>query len=113
MKVFRLVRAQCIQSFVLLRRAQPACFLPKPNPALFGPHEIQAMKRSNGFATASPAKKPKAKPRPAVPDYCDVEPLRNEDGAVIWPAASNAIEEAREFIREWYVSMSAQHLLFR
>lgn len=60
------------------------------------------MKQRNGFATAPPSKKPKTKPRPSVPDYCDVEPQRNDKGDVVWPAHSDAIEEARAFIKEWY-----------
>jgi hypothetical protein len=60
------------------------------------------MKRSNGFATASPSKKSKAKPRTAVPDYCDIEPHRDEAGEIIWPAPAKAIEEARIFIEDWY-----------
>jgi hypothetical protein len=74
-----------------LRRGIPASSLP-----------LGAMKRSNGFANGSPAKKPKTKPRPVVPDYCDVEPRRDEAGAVIWPAPAKAIEEARNFIVTWY-----------
>ena len=62
------------------------------------------MKRSNGFATASPAKKAKTNARPAVPDYCDVEPRRDENGTVLWPAAREAIAKARAFITEWYAS---------
>jgi hypothetical protein len=60
------------------------------------------MKRSDSFATASPAKKQKTKPRPAVPDYCDVEPRRDEAGEIIWPAPPAAIEDARRFIKQWY-----------
>jgi hypothetical protein len=41
------------------------------------------------------------KPKPKVPDYCDVEPQRDEQGEVIWPAAKEAMEEAREFIKDW------------
>jgi len=60
------------------------------------------MKRNNGFSTASPAKKPKTKPRPAVPDYCDVEPRRDEAGGIIWPAPAKDMEEARTYLKEWY-----------
>lgn len=63
---------------------------------------VCSMKRSNEFATASPTKKPKTRPRLAVPDYCDVEPRRDDAGRIIWPAPANAIEEARTFIKEWY-----------
>jgi nanoRNase/pAp phosphatase (c-di-AMP/oligoRNAs hydrolase) len=42
----------------------------------------------------------KAKPRPKVPDYCDVEPLRDDSGNDIWPAPQKAMDEARAFIKE-------------
>ena len=45
--------------------------------------------------------KPKAKPGPKVPDYCDVEPCRDADGAPVWPADESAIGRARKFITEW------------
>ncbi|KAJ9503296.1 hypothetical protein LTR99_006842 [Exophiala xenobiotica] len=41
-----------------------------------------------------------AKPRPKVPDYCDVEPKRNENGKPIWPAPEEAMEKARALIKE-------------
>jgi hypothetical protein len=42
-----------------------------------------------------------AKSRPKVPDYCDVEPKRNENGKPIWPAPEEAMEKARALIKEW------------
>jgi|SRR5947209_480104 len=65
------------------------------------PLTLRLMKRSNGFVTASPVKKSK-KTRPIVPDYCDVEPRRDEAGDIVWPAPANVMEEARIFIKEWY-----------
>lgn len=44
----------------------------------------------------------KPKIREKLPDYCDVEPRRDDTGAAIWPAQSSAIEAARDFIKEWY-----------
>ncbi|RMZ77288.1 hypothetical protein DV737_g4465, partial [Chaetothyriales sp. CBS 132003] len=41
-----------------------------------------------------------AKRRPKVPDYCDVEPRRDENGQMIWPAPETAMQEARSFIKE-------------
>jgi nanoRNase/pAp phosphatase (c-di-AMP/oligoRNAs hydrolase) len=41
-----------------------------------------------------------AKPRPKVPDYCDIEPRRGADGSPIWPADAAAIERARQWIKE-------------
>ena len=34
-------------------------------------------------------------------DYCDVQPQRNGDGEPIWPASTDAMENARRFLREW------------
>ena len=34
-------------------------------------------------------------------DYCDVETRKNEDGEAIWPASREAMEKARNFLREW------------
>ena len=44
------------------------------------------------------------KSRPKLPDYCDVEPRRDSKGQAIWPADATAIEQAQEWIREWYES---------
>ena len=63
---------------------------------------------SQSYATKSPKVAPKAKmpaakvtkPKPKVPDYCDVETLKDEHGNPIWPAPEEAIEKARAFIRE-------------
>jgi hypothetical protein len=46
-------------------------------------------------------KKSKPKPRLHVPDYCEVETVKSDDGTMVWPAAAAAMEEARTFIREW------------
>jgi hypothetical protein len=69
------------------------------------PKRRYAAKRStttSGMSKTGASSKAK-KPRPKVPDYCDVEPRRDEEGQVIWPAAKEAMEQARDFIREWYV----------
>lgn len=47
-------------------------------------------------------KERKAKPRLRVPDYCEVETVKDEKGEIVWPAPTAAIENARAFIREWY-----------
>jgi hypothetical protein len=41
------------------------------------------------------------KPRPQVPDYCDVALKHDTHGEPIWPAPQDAMEAARAFIREW------------
>ena len=60
------------------------------------PHGSRGMKRAaNGTSkTATP------KPRPKVPDYCDVTVLTDSKGNPVWPAATRAIEDARDFIRQ-------------
>ena len=69
---------------------------------------VTAMKRTNGFASAVKQKKVKpTQPKPKEPDYCDVEPLRNDAGDIVWPAPENDIESALEFIKEWYVNVEA------
>lgn len=67
-----------------------------PSRILVRPQEING---TRGMKRASPAK-----PRPKLPDYCDVEPKRDETGKAIWPAPAEAIEMARALIREWYRS---------
>ena len=39
--------------------------------------------------------------REPEPDYCDVEIKKDGNGNVIWPAEREAMERAREFLREW------------
>ncbi|KAL9105435.1 MAG: hypothetical protein Q9227_009396 [Pyrenula ochraceoflavens] len=59
------------------------------------------MKRANGFATARAQKKtkvPQAKPK--EPDYCDVEPRRDDTGNVVWPAPEENLKLAKSFIQE-------------
>jgi hypothetical protein len=58
------------------------------------------MKRKADGSTTRPAKQ-----RPKEPDYCDVEPRRNDNGDIEWPADATAIERARAFLREWYVTL--------
>ncbi|EXJ57508.1 hypothetical protein A1O7_07856 [Cladophialophora yegresii CBS 114405] len=41
-----------------------------------------------------------SKPRPKVPDYCDVEVRHDDRGEPIWPAPEDAMEQARAFIKE-------------
>ncbi|EXJ67686.1 uncharacterized protein A1O5_09032 [Cladophialophora psammophila CBS 110553] len=41
-----------------------------------------------------------AKARPQLPDYCDVEPRRDDTGKPIWPAPAAAMGDARAFIKE-------------
>ncbi|ERF75263.1 hypothetical protein EPUS_00055 [Endocarpon pusillum Z07020] len=44
-------------------------------------------------------KEKKLKPRLHVPDYCEVETVKDEGGKTIWPAPADAMERARAFIR--------------
>ena len=56
------------------------------------------MKRKLGSAT-SPSKPKKV--RAEVPDYCDVEVRKDARGSVVWPAPEEAMDKARDFLREW------------
>jgi nanoRNase/pAp phosphatase (c-di-AMP/oligoRNAs hydrolase) len=46
------------------------------------------------------AEKSIAKPKPKIPEYCDVPLNQDEHGKPIWPAPEEALEDARAFIRE-------------
>ncbi len=72
------------------RALHPGVLPPAPPSLLFDGR--RGMKRSS-----------KVKARPKLPDYCDVEPRHDEAGNAIWPAPAAAMEEARAFIREWYM----------
>ena len=56
------------------------------------------MKRKATDSTAF--SKPK-KAKEAEPNYCDVEPKHAGDGCILWPASTDSINLAREFIQEW------------
>jgi hypothetical protein len=71
------------------------------SPFLLSCRNVRGMKRKADGSTARPAKQ-----RPKEPDYCDVEPRRNDNGDIEWPADATAIERARAFLREWYVTLS-------
>ena len=34
-------------------------------------------------------------------DYCDASPRTDASGSILWPASSEAMEDARNFIRAW------------
>lgn len=54
-------------------------------------------------ATVSPSKQPKRQ-QVEVNDYCDVDTRKGPDGSILWPADEEAIENARDFLKEWYLS---------
>ena len=37
-----------------------------------------------------------------LPEYCDIQPRKDDGGAVLWPAAPEMIEKAQNFLKEWY-----------
>ena len=53
------------------------------------------MKRKATNAKGAPSKRQKE----PEPDYCDLETRKDENGADMWPAPANAIEDARAFIK--------------
>ncbi|KAL8705346.1 MAG: hypothetical protein Q9201_001545 [Fulgogasparrea decipioides] len=55
------------------------------------------MKRKAVDSKESPNVKRQKEP---VPDYCDVEPRKDDSGALLWPAPPKAMEDARNFLRE-------------
>ena len=68
---------------------------------------IRSMSSMKRKATdAQPSSKAKRQKEPEA-DYCDVETRKNGDGKTIWPASSEAMEQARDFLREWYVLLGA------
>ncbi|KAL8862769.1 MAG: hypothetical protein Q9178_000711 [Gyalolechia marmorata] len=57
------------------------------------------MKRKAVDSKESPQIKRQKEP---IADYCHVQPRKDDNGNQLWPASSEAVENAREFIREWY-----------
>ncbi|KAL8810749.1 MAG: hypothetical protein Q9223_007689, partial [Gallowayella weberi] len=48
---------------------------------------------------------PQAKrPKESTPDYCHTQPRKDDDGSILWPASREAIDRARDFIRECAIS---------
>ncbi|KKY29187.1 putative dhh family protein [Phaeomoniella chlamydospora] len=58
------------------------------------------MKRDVSGIEKSTTKGKSAKARVQVPDYCDVLPVRNDEGEIVWPAPEEAMEGARRFIKD-------------
>ncbi|KAI4161787.1 MAG: hypothetical protein LQ342_004620 [Letrouitia transgressa] len=56
------------------------------------------MKRKASSPTKAPSKSRRS--NRVEKDYFDVDPRRADDGAMIWPASTSAIESARDFLRE-------------
>ena len=34
-------------------------------------------------------------------DYCDVTPIKDDHGNVVWPASEQSIDRTRAFLKEW------------
>ena len=67
-------------------------------PTYCQPIQAREMKRKAGPITNT--KKAKRQ-QIEVPDYCDVELVKDHDNTPIWPAPRQAMEDARSFLREW------------
>ena len=71
-----------------------------PLPIYYSPishHCAMATKRSApGSSRSSKAKRQQLK----QVDYCDVDPCKDDDGSIIWPAPEISMEQARDFLRE-------------
>lgn len=48
--------------------------------------------------------------REQVPEYCDVQPRKDDKGFTLWPASPSAIEDAQTFLKEWYVLEPLYHV---
>ena len=99
-----LSRPLLAKSYWLATRSVPLRILPSSAGALrviFWGTSLNG--RQPGFRGMKKAAKA-VKPKPKVPDYCDVEPQRDANGQAIWPADAAAIEQARAWIREWYIA---------
>ena len=66
-----------------------------------------SMKRKAPASDSAPKAKRQKEPEK---DYCDVETRKDDDGSVIWPAAEEAIANARAFLKEWYEQTSKRYL---
>ncbi|KAI4250270.1 MAG: hypothetical protein L6R42_008786, partial [Xanthoria sp. 1 TBL-2021] len=55
------------------------------------------MKRKAVDAKESPQVKRR---KEQIPDYCDIQPRKDDSGTILWPASSEAIEIARDYLRE-------------
>lgn len=84
--------------FTHLRLLAPR-LLPVPLRQLASPIIFHRGMKRKATDSGLPAKL--KRPREQLPDYCDAEPQRDNSGAIIWPAPERAIEDAREFLREW------------
>lgn len=68
--------------------------------------EIGMKRTANGALKTSTtsnrtlSKKSATKEKPKVPDYTDVDPIKDDDGNPIWPAPEADIARARSFLRE-------------
>ena len=80
-------------------------FLPR-NPSRSSKLRVNA---PSSYATKPMKRKTSAKEPPAKkvrvqePEYTDVEPRRDEGGAILWPASKDALDNAKRFIEQWYV----------
>ncbi|KAM0799092.1 DHH family protein-like protein [Usnea florida] len=98
---------------VLMRRAALSCNLIHFNTKLHGvtyrswrvvsSKSTGKMKRK---ATESSTNSKAKRQREPEADYCDVVPRKDGSGNTIWPASEQAIENARDFLRECAASQS-------
>lgn len=69
------------------------------------PSFFVVMKRTVTTANLPNGGKLTKKPKPSVPEYHLTPSVRDEDGAIVWPAPDEKMEAARAFIREWYAAL--------
>ena len=100
-----LSRPLATQSYRLVTRSVPlrtlSSFTEALRVSLCGTAIHGHQSRIRGMKKAAKA----GKPKPKVPDYCDVEPQRDANGQAVWPADAAAIERAQEWLRDWYMNI--------
>ena len=58
-------------------------------------------RKANSVTTNSRAQRPKY----PEADYCDAIQWTDTNGNLVWPASAEALGIARNFLKEWYVSI--------
>lgn len=65
--------------------------------------KLATMKRSATSPDDSRKQNKKSRSKKPEPDYCDVACSVDSGGSAIWPASSDAMETARDFLKRWSV----------
>ena len=98
-------KAKNVLPILIKHRTGPLILQSRPVLSIVNRGSIRTMaiKRKAPGTNEPPAKARKEKE--PLPDYCDVEPRRAENGSILWPAAPEAMEKSRDFLKEWWVML--------